>query len=143
MDTFITENELKKFGFTLRQIREDKKMTREYIADRIDVNFRTLGKWENGQADPPLSKVLHIAKTLGEPIEKLLGLETAKVRDSFNNNQQEGETCILNSGVIALDREAMKDIHNRFLFLEQVILSLQEEKQGLLKALQAKIEASS
>lgn len=58
MNTFSAENELKKFGFNLRQTREAKKMKREDLADSIQVNFRTLGKWENGQADPPLSKCL-------------------------------------------------------------------------------------
>ena len=129
------KSELKQLGFNLREAREMKKLTREEVADRIDVHFRTLSKWENGQSDPPLGKIMEISKVLETPMSGLLGLDSNQVKDSFNNNQQEGETCILNSGTISFDKEAMSEINKRFAFLESLILSLQNEKASLLKTL--------
>ena len=135
-------SELKQLGFNLREAREMKKLTREYVADRIDVHFRTLSKWENGQSDPPLGKIIEVAKVLEIPLSRLLGLDSNQVKDSFNNNQQEGETCILNSGTISFDKEAMSEINKRFAFLESLILTLQNEKSSLLKALEKKREGN-
>jgi transcriptional regulator with XRE-family HTH domain len=129
------KNELKQFGFRLKEAREGKKITREDLSDRLNIHFRTLSKWENGQTDPPLGKVLKIADILNEPLHKLLGLEAGQMKDSFNNNQQEGETCILNSGTIAFEKEALSEFNKRFAFLESMIVSLQETNKGLLEIL--------
>jgi len=79
------KSELKQLGFNLREAREMKKLTREEVADRIDVHFRTLSKWENGQSDPPLGKIMEISKVLETPMSGLLGLDSNQVKDSFNN----------------------------------------------------------
>jgi transcriptional regulator with XRE-family HTH domain len=129
------KNELKQLGFRLKEARETKKITREDLADQISVHFRTLSKWENGQTDPPLGKVLKIAHILNEPLHKLLGLESGQVKDSFNYNQQEGVTSILTGDTIACDKEALTDINKRFVFLESMILSLQEANKHLIKML--------
>lgn len=106
------------------------------MADLVDVHFRTLTKWENGEIYPPYEKIVQISKEIEIPIPKLLGLETIDAKDSFNNNQQEGDNCILlNSGVITLGQKELEEFNKRFSFLEKIILSLQDEKMILLKML--------
>lgn len=128
--------DLKSLGYRLRKARETKKLTREHLADYIDVHFRTLAKWENGQSDPPLGKIIKAAEILETPLADLLDLNQTHVKDSFNNNQQDGDTCILNSGTIYFDKEVMNEFHKRFSFMESLILLLQGEKTILLRIIE-------
>ncbi|MCW5923839.1 MAG: helix-turn-helix transcriptional regulator [Saprospiraceae bacterium] len=74
------KNQIKQLGFNLREARETKKITREDLADRLNVHFRTLAKWENGQSDPPVGKIMKIAEVLEMPMAKLLGLDPNSVK---------------------------------------------------------------
>ncbi len=126
---------LKQFGFRVKQHREALKLDREQIAQKIDVHARTYAKWENGQSAPPLDKVLEIAEVLGQPVTALLGGEP-NVYNSVHNNTQEGEECILENHInISFDRETMKELNERFVFLEKLLAEERSEKKVLLERL--------
>ena len=134
------DKQLKKIGFQLREAREHKHKRREEIADQIGIHVRTLAKWENGQVDPPIGKIMAVSEALETPMQKILGLEAQDIKGSFINNQQEGDTCILNSGTISFDKETMEEINRRFAFLEKLIMTLQEEKKLLSQQLEASLK---
>jgi transcriptional regulator with XRE-family HTH domain len=80
-------------------------MERQDLADALDVNIRTYSKWENGQGDPPLGQLLRISEILNCTLTELLGIANSGQAESFNNNTQEGENCVMyNASTIAFDR---------------------------------------
>jgi len=52
------------FGRVLRQVREEKKLTQEKLAELADVDRTYIYRLENGKRSPSLSIILRIAKAL-------------------------------------------------------------------------------
>jgi transcriptional regulator with XRE-family HTH domain len=129
-------NDLKQIGFNIRAARENKQMNREDLAALVEIHPKTLQKWENGQSDPPTTKVILLSKVLEISVPQLLGAEPMSAKDSFNNNQQ-GEQCVLtNSGTITFCRSDVDEMNKRSTSLERIIFKLQEENQRLLTMLE-------
>jgi transcriptional regulator with XRE-family HTH domain len=129
------EKDIKLFGFRVKQYRESLKLDREAIAEKIDVHARTYAKWENGQSAPPLDKVFEIASVLGQPVAALLNTDL-QIQNSFNNNTQEGEECVIQKHInISFDRDTMKELNERFVFLEQLLAEERAEKKALQEKL--------
>ena len=40
-----------KIGKFMSQLRKEKNMTQQVLADKIGVSFKTISKWENGRGD--------------------------------------------------------------------------------------------
>lgn len=57
----------------LKYIRDDQKISQQYIADKIGVDRSTIGCWENGKADPSMSNVVKLAEVLDIDIVTLIG----------------------------------------------------------------------
>ena len=51
-----------KFGDNLRQIRKNKKMSQEQLADRVNVTRQSVSKWENGESYPEMNNILELCK---------------------------------------------------------------------------------
>lgn len=58
----------------LKQLRSEKKLTQQELADRLNVNRVTYTNWENGKREPELDKVVEIATELNCTVDYLLGL---------------------------------------------------------------------
>lgn len=62
----------KSLGETLKQHREDCKMTQEFVAESIGVSRQSVSKWENGKSDPSTSNLIALAKLFEISAEDLL-----------------------------------------------------------------------
>ncbi|EKU45047.1 helix-turn-helix domain-containing protein [Staphylococcus massiliensis] len=58
-------------GITLRQIRKDKKMTQQELADKIEISRSYLSDIENGQKNPSVETVKKLADKLGVTVAYL------------------------------------------------------------------------
>lgn len=133
------ENELKVFGHQVRQKRESMKLDRDTVALQLGVHPRTYAKWKNGQSAPPLDKALEIANILEESLGVLLGQNIPQFQNSFNINNQEGEGSTISNYVVSIDRDTMRELNQRFSFLEEMLRSEREEKKRLQEALEGKM----
>ena len=61
----------------IRDIRLQKGMTQQELADKLGVNQCTVSDYETGQLDLTLPKLVRIADALGVTIYDLIGQETA------------------------------------------------------------------
>ncbi|MGX7203422.1 hypothetical protein BCR22_13465 [Enterococcus plantarum] len=64
---------MSKFSERLKQLRTEKKMTQQTIADLVGVNRATYTNWENGKREPELDKVVELATELNSTVDYLLG----------------------------------------------------------------------
>ena len=57
---------------TLRQHRQDRGMTQEFVAETLGVSRQAVSKWENGTADPTTANLFALARLYGVAPQDLL-----------------------------------------------------------------------
>jgi len=62
----------KTLGQTIKQYRIQRKMTQEFVAERLNVSRQAVSKWENGTSDPSTSNLIALAKLFEITPEQLL-----------------------------------------------------------------------
>ena len=74
------------FGTKLQELRKEKGMTQEELANDLAITPQSVSKWENEQSTPDLDTLVKIAKILGVSCDYLLGNEVeAKVSVKDHN----------------------------------------------------------
>lgn len=63
---------MSKFGETLRELREQKKMSQEELGLAIGKTHVAVGDWERGKRNPKRDSVVKLAQVLGVPTSDLL-----------------------------------------------------------------------
>ena len=71
-----------KIGKFIREIRNEKKMTQQELAEKIGVTDRAISKWENGRGAPDIALLIPLSKELGINVLELLNGE--KIEDQNN-----------------------------------------------------------
>lgn len=59
-------------------LREERGITRKELADRIGVNFQTVGYLERGEYNPSLDLAFRISEVFGLPVEFIFSTEPLK-----------------------------------------------------------------
>ena len=60
-------------GETIRELRREKGLSQEQLAERTGLSRQTIYKWESGQAAPDLENLQTLAGALGTTVSRLLG----------------------------------------------------------------------
>ena len=64
-----------KMGRFIRELRIEKEMTQQELADKIGVTDRAISKWENGRGTPDITLLIPLSKALGITLLELLSGE--------------------------------------------------------------------
>ena len=64
------------FGENLRQVRTERRMTQEDLAEKLGVSRQAVSKWESDQGYPETEKLLILSRELGISLDYLFGGET-------------------------------------------------------------------
>lgn len=59
----------------LKELRKEKKLTQEELAEETDIPYRTLQRWENGETDIKSDKAKKLADYFGVSVPYLLGYD--------------------------------------------------------------------
>ena len=62
----------KTLGETLRELRTERNMTQEFVAESLGLSRQAVSKWENGTSEPSTTNLIAIAKLYGIEPEELL-----------------------------------------------------------------------
>lgn len=62
----------KSLGETLRELRSERNMTQEFVAESLGISRQAVSKWENGSSEPSTTNLIAIAKLYGIEPEELL-----------------------------------------------------------------------
>jgi transcriptional regulator with XRE-family HTH domain/desulfoferrodoxin (superoxide reductase-like protein) len=68
MNTYVT-------GTTIRNLREDRRLTQAELADKLGVSSKTISKWETGKGLPDISLLQPLAQALGISLIELMSGE--------------------------------------------------------------------
>ena len=78
-----------KIGKFIAKIRKEKKLTQEELAEKLNVNSRTVSRWETGSSIPDISMFTELSKVLEVSINDLMSGEIVKeeeYQDKFEEN---------------------------------------------------------
>lgn len=70
-----------KIGKFILELRKEKDMTQQVLADKLGVSDKTISKWENGRGMPDLSLIKPLCNILGISINELLSGERLDKKD--------------------------------------------------------------
>lgn len=65
----MTKSKDKSIGSVIKQYRVLKNMTQEELAEKLDLSYQQVQKYEYNKAVPPLDKLVQLSKNLEIPIE--------------------------------------------------------------------------
>lgn len=68
-----------KFGDNLRQIRKDKKMSQEQLAEKMKVSRQSVSKWENSESYPEMNNILELCKIFNCKINNLVHTDMSDI----------------------------------------------------------------
>lgn len=78
-----------RIGKFIAELRKEKKLTQEQLAEKLGITDRAISKWENGRGMPDLSLMKPLCKELGITINELLSgekLDKKDYQDKFEEN---------------------------------------------------------
>jgi transcriptional regulator with XRE-family HTH domain len=115
----------------IKNIRELKNLTQDYMATQLDITQGAYSKIERGETDMPLSRLEQIAKILGIKLLDIIGFDEGKIclyvsKDKYSNHN--GST---HKGVISNTNFSEKEK-----LYEQMIQQQKEEIVFLKKMLE-------
>ena len=65
-----------KIGSFLKELRQEKEMTQEQLAEQLNVSNRSVSRWETGKGFPDISLVETLAEALGISVIELFSGQT-------------------------------------------------------------------
>ena len=80
----------KKIGVFLKELRKQKGLTQEQLAERFSVSGRTVSRWENGNNMPDLDILIEISDFYEVDLREILNGE----RKSGNMNKENNDTVL-------------------------------------------------
>ena len=75
-----------KMGQFLKELRKEKGMTQEELAEKLYVNSRSISRWENAKTMPDFDVLIELAKLYDISIEELLSGERTEIMDKQTEN---------------------------------------------------------
>lgn len=72
-------------GYFLKELREEKEITQEKLAEILGVSNRTVSRWENGRNMPDLSTLVQLTELYGVKLSEIVAGE----RESKDSNMEE------------------------------------------------------
>ncbi|MCL2694450.1 MAG: helix-turn-helix domain-containing protein [Oscillospiraceae bacterium] len=76
-----------KFNEKLQQLRKEKGMSQEGLAELLDVSRQTVSKWESGQSYPETEKMIALSEIFGVTLDSLI--KDGEMKQDANNTCSE------------------------------------------------------
>lgn len=82
----------------LAELRKQKGLSQEELADKLNVSRQTISKWERGEASPDTDNLVELAKLYEISLDKLLGLKVEDQKE-IKGEDEEAKIKISNSKI--------------------------------------------
>ena len=103
-----------KIGRFIAELRKEKNMTQQELADKLNITDRAISHWENGRSMPDAGVILELCKILNINVNELLSAKKIK-EENYNERAEES--------LLEMRREI--EIQNkRILTLNKIIINL-------------------
>ena len=117
-------------GNKIKNIRELKNLTQEFIAEKLDVSQAAYSRMENGETKITDEKLAQIAEILEVKPEDIKAFDSHKYFNSFNNVSDSNIESII-SGMGSEEVQLLKKLYeDKIVLLEEL---MQQQKKELEK----------
>ena len=74
-------------GENIKRLREERKLTQEQIAEKINVSFQAISSWERGEYNPETEKIIKLAEVFDVSISNIVEekINVFKTKDAIYN----------------------------------------------------------
>ncbi len=69
----------------IKQLRKDKGLSQQALAEQIGLHYRTLQNWENGYGEISIGKAKKLAEYFGVSVGYLLGIDDVSAKDNITD----------------------------------------------------------
>lgn len=94
----------KKIGNFLRNLRKEKNLTQEQVADRLGVSGRTISRWETGAYMPDISLIVDIAEMYDVDVRDIIDGE----RKDINMNSEVKDVAVKMANYSTMQSDSIK-----------------------------------
>ena len=94
----------KKIGSFLKELRKEKNLTQEQVADKLGVSGRTISRWETGAYMPDISLIVDIAEMYDVDVRDIIDGE----RKDINMNSEVKDVAVKMADYSSMQTENMK-----------------------------------
>ena len=92
----------------LYELRRAAGLSQEELAERLNVSRQAVSKWENGAAQPELSKLVELSRLYGVSVDELLSLEEAEKGDAKAASSVEASTPAPAQETLTVPKKALR-----------------------------------
>lgn len=78
-----------KLNERLKELREEKKYSQAYVADRLNVSRQAISKWENGWTSPDIDNLILLSELYGVRLEELTKYYSVNDELTMQKNSEE------------------------------------------------------
>lgn len=111
------------FNNRLYQLRKQKGLSQEELANRLNVSRQTVSKWEVGDSTPDMEKLIAISDLFDVSLDKLvMGKEDISVNQS--STKSEFVTVLDEKVLTAKNKEKAKSILKTIAIIAAVVLAI-------------------
>ena len=103
-----------KIGRFIAELRKEKNMTQQELADKLNITDRAISHWENGRSMPDAGVILELCKILNINVNELLSANKIK-EENYNERAEES--------LLEMRRE-IETQNKRILTLNKIIIYL-------------------
>ena len=72
------------FADNLRELRKERNLSQEDLAELLGVSRQAVSKWEQGEGYPEVEKLLVLARELNTSLDSLMGVESQREKDAVS-----------------------------------------------------------
>lgn len=73
----------------LKELRKEKNITQEQLANHLGISQQSVGKWERGEGYPDITLLPTIALYFGITLDELMGIDEAKIKEAVEKYKTE------------------------------------------------------
>ena len=101
-------------GKFIAELRKEKNMTQQELANKLNITDRAVSHWENGRSMPDAGIMLELCKALGINVNELLSAKKI-MKEKYNERAEEN--------LLEMRRE-IETLNKRILTLNKIIINL-------------------
>ncbi len=120
------------FSENIRNLRKEKGLTQEALAEVLGVSYQAISKWERGESYPDITLLPAISSFFNTTTDDLLGVDKSKREKAINGYIEKFDKLRLKdtAAVLADFEKAIKDFPNNFPLLVRYMELLTIEKDN-------------
>ncbi len=110
----------------IKQLRENKRYTQEYMADALKISQRAYSTLECGKSQLSVERLLQIADLLETNVAELIGADATAIQNNFNNTTGNKGNLVVNQ--------------NNYQQLQELYERLVQSKDAEIEQLKARLK---